>query len=550
MSLLASHVQRGRYGLQRRVERISQGTIEVATSDAAAAFLSIRAMLLEWLQQKAGGPLPLRMQQGETGELNAIGVQRVETAALDNPRYWAARQDDQDSTFPRRTWVTEAALAMRPPSRLLVGHRLQCVTLGEAAPFSRSVPRFMREIARRFHTELDDTEINLAARRAETPEDVEVLADLLKSPMRKHPVIGISSDSAFLGGRNWLVDPDQVANEVFGVAHVWVIGREASFRLSDIIGRDLSVFHGGVRSWRFPLSPDDSTFGHPVAIARRIAEWRDEGPIAFQRELVDWALRFSAGRGDADRLLPAFSDVRQAAARLAKERAKRDGKTERELLELALSENDKLTREMEDRKEEHEQLIEEADNELRRIESERDNALAEAARLRMRVESLNSALRRQRHEAETPIPESLAELSTWAANHMGDSLILLPRAIHAAKKSLFEDVPFVYRALLLLRDRYVPMRRGGAQDAKSAFDAAMAEMALELTPSFSGGGAGKFGDEYKVSYGDHTQVLDMHLKGSNSRDPRYCFRCYFFWDDERGAVVIGSLPGHLKTDAT
>ena len=44
--------------------------------------------------------------------------------------------------------------------------------------------------------------------------------------------------------------------------------------------------------------------------------------------------------------------------------------------------------------------------------------------------------------------------------------------------------------------------------------------------------------------------LDRHLKKGTNREPRYCFRLYFFWDDTTSQVVVGWLPSHLSTRAS
>ena len=49
-----------------------------------------------------------------------------------------------------------------------------------------------------------------------------------------------------------------------------------------------------------------------------------------------------------------------------------------------------------------------------------------------------------------------------------------------------------------------------------------------------------------MTYDGRKTEIDMHLKGGNSRDPRYCFRLYFFWCDEKKRVVVASLPSHLE----
>jgi hypothetical protein len=537
-------------GNQRRVERISQAAIEIHVQDATIGFGIVRGIIIDWLREKAGGALPDSILRGGTGELSAIGSQRVETTALSDPVFWAARQDDQNPNFPERTWVTEAALAPKGATQLLLGHRLHCVILGDSAPFSRSIPRFMRDIARTFDVRLDGVGTGLQARRVTNAEDVDDLIDLLVDPDRRHPVIGVSEDMEFVGDSGFVINPDRLASNVFGVAHVCLISRAAAFSLTDRLGRDLSVFHGGVRTWHFPFAVEDIGYSHPLALARRIESWANGGPEGFYRELVDWTLRFSAGRRDAEIMLPPFAQVRLVASRLAREEAERAGKSDRELLDLALKENERLTRELEEQRAEHADMLTLADDDVRRIQTERDEALAEASRSGARISVVTAALQRQRNEPEIPIPDSLAELGDWGSQYLGNGVELLPRAVNAAKKSPFEDVAFVYRVLLLLRDKYVPMRRSGDPGRKAEYEAAREELGLTLTPSFAGSRAGEFDDEYRVKWSGKTRDLDMHFRGNSSRDPRYGFRCYFFWDDDSKSVVIGTVPGHLSTRAT
>ena len=528
----------------------SQAAIEVHVQDTTVDFRTVRGIVIDWLRIKSGGSLPDSILRGETGELSVIGSQRVETAALADPVFWAARQDDQDRSFPRRTWVTEAALAPKDGKQLLLGHRLHCVTLGDSAPFSRSIPGFMREVARSFDTRLDGIGISLQARRVTNEDDVDDLVDLLTDSERRHPVIGVSEDMEFVGSTGCLINPDRLASNVFGVAHVCLIARAAAFALTDRLGRDLSVFHGGVRSWRFPFAVDDVGYSHPLAVARRIETWANGGPEAFSKELMDWTLRFSAGRRDAETMLPPFAEVRHVASRVAREEAERSGKSDRELLDLALVENERLAHELKDQKAEYADMLALVEDDVRGSQAERDEALTEVVRLRARIDVVTAALQRQRDEPQIPMPDNLAELGDWGNLYLGNGVVLLPRAVNLAKKSPFEDVAFVYRALLLLRNQYVPMRRSGDPILKAEFEAALKELGLELTPSFAGARAGEFEDEYRVKWYGKNKNLDMHLKGNSSRDPRYGFRCYFFWDDDNKTVVIGAIPGHLSTRAT
>jgi len=146
---------------------------------------------------------------------------------------------------------------------------------------------------------------------------------------------------------------------------------------------------------------------------------------------------------------------------------------------------------------------------------------------------------------DVPIPESFDDIEEWARRYMAGSVLLTNRAARAARKSNFSNPPLAYRAMLVLRDFYVPMKKG--LQSRESYLAALAELGLEDSGTFGGTRAGQFGDEYFLRHGGRRRELDRHLKGSNSRDERFGFRLYFFWDEQSEQVVIGSLPSHLTT---
>lgn len=152
-----------------------------------------------------------------------------------------------------------------------------------------------------------------------------------------------------------------------------------------------------------------------------------------------------------------------------------------------------------------------------------------------------------------PVPDSLDLLENWVKHRWSGKLVLHPRAIRAAKQSVFEDVGLIYTALTLLAEEYWLMRTANPTDAKSRRDSLMERLGalgLELAPSISSTRAGEQGEEYRVAYpigGTVKRVLDQHLKKGSGRDERNCLRIYFLWDDERRLVVIGWLPSHLTT---
>ncbi len=117
------------------------------------------------------------------------------------------------------------------------------------------------------------------------------------------------------------------------------------------------------------------------------------------------------------------------------------------------------------------------------------------------------------------------------------------RAYQGVKKSEYHEPSLIYRALLMLRDYYMPMRIYGGEQYQSAYANMLASLHME--ESATGEGARFEGTLYTVQYQGCKINLDRHLKVGTSREPRFCFRLYFFWDDESQVVVVGWLPSHL-----
>lgn len=160
-----------------------------------------------------------------------------------------------------------------------------------------------------------------------------------------------------------------------------------SFRLTDRIGKRLSVFNGAVRIWWAPLRPDhDDPYDHPLWLADRID---DDGAEVTQRSIIDRLLRASAGRRDADE---AIAEARRIASTLLRETATGSGRSAEELLPLYELENARLIQELSDVKAEHAELLTVADEDLKTTTAERDEARAEIHALRARLGEMTNAV--------------------------------------------------------------------------------------------------------------------------------------------------------------
>lgn len=261
--------------------------------------------------------------------------------------------------------------------------------------------------------------------------------------------------------------------------------------------------------------------------------------------MADHILKDTVKRSDAESDPPSFAKIRRLAAERRIERAKATNATLAERLELAEAQIVELQAEREEMEETFEGVLKSVEQERDIAQAEAETARQRTRNLRARVEMLESALASGSGPKEPEILSALNDFEEWCDKNLAGVVEVLPRAKHAARKSKYEDPAFLYKALLLLRDYYVPMRRGAAQ--MDAFKQACLDLNIEETQTFAGDRHGEHGDMYFVHYAGRRHLLDRHLKKGSTRDVRRCFRLYFFWDEDSEQAVVGWLPSHLET---
>lgn len=142
-------------------------------------------------------------------------------------------------------------------------------------------------------------------------------------------------------------------------------------------------------------------------------------------------------------------------------------------------------------------------------------------------------------------PRSLADLGRWAQARLPDALVILPRALRAARKAGHPDPARIAAALELLAG---PRRRMAMGDRAAATEFNAGLLRLKLRDGFSNAErlAGQTGAEYVVAYRGERRLLDRHLASLSSgfNDPRMV-RIYYFWCKQTEKIVIGHLPTHL-----
>jgi len=181
---------------------------------------------------------------------------------------------------------------------------------------------------------------------------------------------------------------------------------------------------------------------------------------------------------------------------------------------------------------------------------ENDGLRRDKHRLQQRLAAIDGAGYPSQAKDETvPVLESYAELPAWMERHCQGRVVLAGRALRALKSAGFEDVALVGRAIEVLAGSYWRMKTGGGGKAlRDAFEEELHDLRLQETKSISRDRQGKARDDFSIDWDGRRLMLDRHLKNNaKTRDPRQCLRVYFTWDETTRQVVIGHLPGHMRT---
>ena len=547
------------------VRPISQVVLKIPKNVNASAFENTRKVILEWINRRAGRPLPEEAWKGESFTVQEIGAQPVEAIAIEG--YWAARLDDADKEVPQRVWTTEISVAENNDGSVLFGTRLHCVTRGEDRPFDPSLPRFVRDIMSVQAAYLDGRLVSIEPWIVDSDEDVDKLFLLLTNPHRHSEVIVFSTTNDS-GGPDQMMDmASRVAKQIAGVAHTVILNPRASWKLSGQVGEEFSVYGQAVRTYRLGFDPSVETrFAHPLVLASRIAEWEGRGGkgwIAYEKFLISQALRRSISGRDIEQRLPRFATVRHLIIEKLLQRVQRDtGLSYQEQLAEEQEYTAELQKALKEQEQDFEKQRQEDEELISTAEREKDQAVAKSQEIKAqrwhlqhRVKTLEEKLREAGQSTQPEIPDNLNEFEKWCDENLSGFVEIHNRAFRGAKDSSYGDPSLIYKALLVLRDYYVPMKQsqagGDNLKSKKLFEEECKKLGIMEAPSIDKSRQGEEGDTYYVKYLGENEFLDRHLKNKgNSRDPRRCFRLYFFWDDENGQVVVGWLPSHLSTRTT
>lgn len=541
----------------QRIRTTFQFAADLAPHSEAQGDLVWRGVVetvLSWAQSRFSERFPPEASGLRSFDLELPG-QEVRCVAIDD-RSWSLRLTHPDAPLPGRlpvpgrTWRTELALARTEAGGMRFAARVICASMEYATqPIAFTRPRIVNDLADRYGLE-DVRSLTGTAWELDSDSDLVEFRDFLLDHRRTLPVYLVSSVSA--SGKDYeLVDAADLAIRARGLAHVATIGTRLSYEWTALVGKVWSAYNGAVRTYLPALSfDDDDPREHRLALGGTILDFSFQNQVgedAFVTFLIEQAhVRSATARFDPSPCL-FFADAIRRQSTIALEAADQDADW-RSLYEETIG---TLNRKLEELAAEAEEYNDDAIAAGR----ERDQYAEDNWRLKRHNDALRAALAAIGRTADesVPAPEGYDDLPEWVSTHLPGRLTLHPRATKELKDALYEDLEHVVDSILLLANEYRNMRLG-LEGAKEAFEAGLERLTLRNGFSISEEKAGEQGMTYFVPYpprSGRTQFLRFHLRTkANTRDPRRCLAIYFFWDDDRKEVVVGSLPGHLDNRLT
>lgn len=533
----------------------------------------------------------------------------VATVPGDKPRSlraWALEYDEADARRPERHWHTRIGLSTTADGTCIVNakvtHYIVPGYFGTPLPEPHAnIPNFIKELIglKAYQCCIGETVVRRDAlalgRKTFTPEFTENLL----SPDREIPLVLITSDRE---GKMPVKEVGRLTSALLGLANVYTLDMSVNANRKSLNG--LLSARGTCPGWvtstsRLRIFPPHTDLESPVsAAASRFysKEAMDKWP-GGQLAFTDMLNRsFARGYAKTDDDVLEMADIDLLLQRIASERARagirelraRIGKAKTVAAlplnadEASLKDAEKRfermtreAREMNERLEEQEQLIELYEEENERVmrqnraleermrELESDKSQLETLRYRLveaqgRADEKAAEAARLKDEATAlekidHFPTSLVEELELAGRLWPDRIVVLPEAVRSAAAYRYCDLDEEWRILravaTVLWDIY--FGDGDSSDIDEEF-----KRRTGFTHTFRESGATNASPALvklrRRSYKGSEIDITPHIKGSGRRDSSklHPFRLHYYADAEGKKIVIGHCGEHLDTAGT
>ena len=500
-------------------------------------FESVKLETLRWVEQHYGGGLPDEAWRFEDFKIELAG-RNTECFAesFDDVDVWALRSEDPDSNVPGRIWKTEVVLAKPRDLATRLSLRLRISSNAQDFNFVPSSPRLVREIVTQNSFLSGAARLKNEVNIINTEYDYDSFKEHLFSPKRKNPIIAFSHLPSNGPPK---ITPQTMSRRLVGMVHVYSISPGFSRKLSDDLGKALSVFDGGIRIYYPGFDASANSHEHRLFV-RNVVERGDNFRTTekvISHEIANYSLR----RNRIGTEILSFADISSV---LHKHRASKPLSAPK--TNFNRSKNEEIISRLKEQISSLEKQVVEA-KELEAIAlEENDEFLNRAEEAEERARSLTAVVQSLRNrelvkgEQETPLdnpPDDWGDFSDWVEENYSGLVILTGKAKKEIKKSVYGGIFTACRAINWLAERGIESRKSGAEE--STRDAHVCDGVIHAHCG---------GDAYDFDWEGRRYSADWHIKSAgNTRDPVRCLRIYFAWNPETQQIIVSHMPSHRRT---
>lgn len=494
---------------------------------------SARSEILKWAQQKNGGRFPDDAVIGAEFEVPTPGrSSAVVNVDLPEIQAWALRQEDPDKTVAGRTWTCDATLWRTPDRQPKLAVRLIVGSREAHLPITVATPGFVRRIADVIGLLCDGRQLSSQPDYVDAGAASDALGDLLVDEYRALPVVvfsmGAPPDLAAVAAAR------RAAVQLCGLAHFFTLTPAASWALTGRFGRRLSVFGQAVRIYMPGFNDEADPYAHRLWLGARFVTPNDvEAALGSIGALVAGSST-SVLRIGKD-ILP-FAQLRSASREVALARLTEGGATDTVKLRAATARITALEKERDDAKElEHMALLAEAEAQQRAKEAESRERKA-IAKVQVMLGQLQGTTGIS--ESDMSLPDKWKDFGAWCDSALVGRVALTGPAQQGCRKARFKDVSLAARCLLWLA--------GECRQLFLTGGAPVGEAPVESGVRNAHCGS----DVFEFDWRGTRRVAEWHVKNGNARQPEYCLRIYYAWDDQMQQIIVADMPAHRRTDAS
>lgn len=529
------------YLLEASVERLG------SSGERAGLLAEAARVVLEWFDEKVPGYLTEAMYDLCSDVVDQQGLQTLTTIGGVDQGFWAGRLRyadrgrDEAPAVAGCTWTAEVVLTERRDGVHLGMQMFVATRRGVDFDIRYDRPELIPRLVRNF--KLSSL---LPISDKVPPLKAETLVKLITDERRRRSVVVMTPSDDPESCFTHVLDQTSLGKQLMGIAWPATLSRDETYKLTDLVGKEWSVFGGAVRTYKPGLDlENDDPRRHPLLMPDRIETWQRGGKIG--EEAVRLFLVEQCVRDLCDNRHPlsegmSFDEIARRdieSRRIAAESA--------ELLPLAEEEIAALRRE-----------IAELTGTLEAMNEDLASTRDELARRRAEVASLvalNDKLIESKGRATAGAavdPTDYRDIADWCRTEFAGRLLLHARAERSLKSARYQSVETVTACLRILAHEgrnYLL----GEPEGKQRFQERLQRLGVEDRGAITETRAGEQGDNYYVTYPPHSsrkRMLDRHLAKGTGKDDRHCLRIYYFWDDETQTVVVGDLPAHLPNRLT